>query len=90
VGALRRALPAVDRMTLAPHTGAAEDHATRNDLQRFKEPAMSTSQNHRLYALAIAFVMTLATLGGIDGLAQHAHETDAQMAQQPAGATPRA
>lgn len=51
---------------------------------------MSTSQNHRLYALAIAFVMTLATLGGIDGLAQHAHETDAQMAQQPAGATPRA
>lgn len=45
---------------------------------------MTPSNTHRLASFAIAFVMTLATLGGIDGLAQQSPADHTLLAAQPA------
>ena len=47
---------------------------------------MSNNRTHRLYSFAIAALLTLATLGGIDSLAQNPQSVGSQMAQQPAAA----
>ena len=45
---------------------------------------MSNNRTHRFYSFAIAALLTLATLGGIDSLAQNPQSVGSQMAQQPA------
>jgi len=47
------------------------------------EPIMSPSRTQRLCSFAIAALLTLATLGGIDELAQHPQGGQAQLAQHP-------
>jgi|GEM_PF-4123125 len=44
---------------------------------------MSPSRTQRLCSFAIAALLTLATLGGIDELAQHPQGGQAQLAQHP-------
>ena len=47
-----------------------------------RKPTMSNNRTHRLYSFAIAALLTLATLGGIDSLAQNPQSASSQMAQQ--------
>lgn len=72
--AFRRPQPAFDRKPLAPKPPNADSAAIDTDMTTNTEPTMHTSlpaptRAARLNALAAAFVVTLAMLGGIGQLA---------------------